>query len=350
MKKLFTFLVLAILCLSFSLSACSCSDATILAFNNNFNGGNQPSAGYKETVTYSVNYQQSNEYVSAKTISSDMKIEFSEGTYVQTLEVLEGGSALPEGVSSDILESKVQNKSIYYLKTRLDIGLTTTLPNAEPVNSAEFIETETWFCDSSLSFAPIYSKTTSKTTALYLVEAGSIIRTVEWNYGTTYNLNSYTVKGASKYYDAENEVTTPIDRTTEYQFRSLIDNSQLLFALRNFALASEESNYVYINTLSVNYSEPKILAVKTEKAPSKNNLALDYNNALIESLDVARYSFAVSEQNASGMSQYFGLYTPTSESEVKKCLVTSYVEPIIEYAGMACIGSLVYEIASVKIG
>ena len=339
MKRKLT-LILFFLISIFTLSGCSCAGETILNFSNNFSSTNAVQPGFKETLTYIVTYQKSNAYyqMADSLEDSDLSVTYDEGSYTQVLEVL---SVLPADIESDIRQ-KTEGKVIYKLYTLFTIDLSYTL-GTESSEATDFVETVVYFCNNDLSFAPIYSNLTSRNTFFFYAENGSLVNTVYSNYETLYNQNSFTVNGKTvREADGESaEETTAY--TEDYTFRTIIDNSQLLFIARNFKVETE--SYPTIPVKNFNYQKATDL-VFTNKTTNDTPVNIDFNGETLNSLSLIEHEFAVNDATASGMSQFY--FISSAKGEPYDALMCKYIEPIIEFSSMRCTGSLIYDLVKVE--
>lgn len=334
-------LILLFLVAVFTFSGCSCAGETILAFNNNFYGKEgAPSPNYTETLTYTVTYDDSNEYYQKEENlnNCDITVSYDNGTFVQKLEVL---SVFPADIDSNI-KIKTEGKVIYKLSSLLSIDVTYTTSEGTKTNN-DYVSQVVYFCNNDLSFAPIKSEVKSQYTFLFFRNEGSYAEAVYNEYTTVYNQNSFTVNGKSARVGGETAEETTY--TEDYTFRTILDNSQLLFVLRNYAI--EEGDYPTMPVKNFNYQTATNL-VFTNHSTLDTPVQLDYNGTNVDALKLTAHEFAVNSASASGMSQYYFLQNKV-ENTPYNALIYRYVEPVIEYEGMRAIGSFDYTLVKVEI-
>lgn len=342
MKRKFSLLLFFLVAI-FTFSGCSCIGETILAFNNNFYGKEgSPNPNYTETLTYTVTYDDSNEYYqmeeSVKTC--DMTVSYDNGVFTQTLEVL---SVFPADIDSDI-KIKTEDKVIYKLTSLLTIDVTYTT-STETKTESDYVSHVVYFCNNDLSFAPIKSEMKSLNTFLFFRQEGSHVNTVYNEYWATYNQDSFTVNGKSIRTANDLSAEENTHYTENYTFRTILDNSQLLFVLRNYAV--EKGSYPTIPVKNFNYKKATLL-VFTNHNTLDAPVNVDYNGTQVQSLRLSEHEFAVNSTSASGMSQYYFLQNKVDNAPYN-ALMYRYVEPVIEYDGMRAIGSFDYNLVKVEI-
>lgn len=342
MKRKFSLIILFLVAIfTFSGCSCSCAGETILSFNNNFYGKDgAPNPSYTETLTYAVNYDDSNEYYQKEENLNDcdMTVSYDNGVFTQKLEVL---SVFPADIDSDI-KIKTEGKVIYKLSSLLSVDVTYTV-NGESETNNDYVSHVVYFCNNELSFAPIKSEMKSQNTFLFFREKSSYANSIYNEYTTTYNQNSFTVNGKSVR-TVEGETAEETTHYTEdYTFRTILDNSQLLFVLRNYVI--EQGSYPTMPVKNFNYQEPTNL-VFTNHTTLDAPVQVDYNGTNVESLKLSEHEFAINSASASGMSQYYFLHDKT---ETIPALIYKYVEPVIEYEGMRALGSFEYTLVKVEI-
>lgn len=344
MKRKFLVFLLAFITI-FTFSGCSCESESYISFGNDFAGGKTADPGYSETLTYKVTYQDKNDYYEKSSKINDNVLSFSyeEGLFVQTLKVLPSLPELFEEKSSDITE-KLSGKTILCLNSELTLPLSYTL-NGETVTTTDQIKSTVYFCPQDLSFAPIYSKTSSINTSFLFGEDSAVVNTMETEYEILYNLETYAISGNSKQSYNGNVPETPLDKTVEYTFRTAIDNAQIFFGFRNLPLSSERQTV--IGAVAFNHQAPKSILI-SNKSTDTQKTNFTYNGEPVESLTLSTYEYHINEANSAGMSQYYFLQEKVENSRYNSLMVR-YVSPIIEFNGLNCLGSLVYELTKVEI-
>ncbi len=358
-KKRLSFLaIIWALILCFSLSGCA--GTLTLSFKNSFVGNvsNSEIPPYlTETLTYEINYAEKYyvDYIAKNSKVTDdvVKYEFGKGSYVQTLKIMD---RLPIDVNTDITGSK-----IYHIHSEMIIPVKYAC-NGEDLASAQTnidtIVSDVYFLASDLSFAPIYSKSTSVNTYLNLLNYTTAeTAKIEITSETVYNKTSYKmtvdIKSTNMVDGQPNLEQTFTDKTYNYEFRKLIDNTQLLFAIRNTNLDKEKNVYATIPTVSASYGASKDISVKLNNQLSENfNLSYTKDNTTIVETGAITYnhvSFIVGTTTNTGAAQYLKIQADKSNSLPYNALVLEYAETLTSYGTPACLGALVYTLKSVEI-
>ncbi len=352
MKKFFMLLVSVSLLLALVLasSGCSCTSTPDLSFKDSFMGGGSITLGYTEKLTYKVNYKgDGKEYSELKksdstdSIITKDDIEY-DGTFVTTFTVKNKNSL---SVDSDILTDKTVEtvNEIYYFKTELNLTATYKFKDSDtPTTVTDVMTTEVYFLPSGLSFAPIYSISTADMHVITLGSEERLAR-VTSAYKTTYNLNNFTVeKTNGAFNDKGEEVKTTDSFEKDYSFKKIIDNNQLLFAVRNFELNSENSSS--INVLSPVYENAQTLSLSKYTA---ENLDISLETPAVNgALPVKNFSMCVANENARGTSHYFTVQTNKLDSLNNDALLVKYAQPLFDYSSMSCMGALEIVLSKVE--
>lgn len=358
-KKLLSFLSL-ILVIIFCFGLTGCSTMQTLSFKNSFVGDVSTSEVppyMTEKLTYEINYVENyyTDYISkSKNVTDDVvKFEFGKGTFVQTLEILD---RLPlDNVSTDITGNK-----IYHLKSEMTIPVKYAC-NGEDLSSVqENIDTvvnEVYFLASDLSFAPIYSKTETNNTYLNLFSyTSSETANIKIKSETIYNKANYTMKvditSTNMVNGEPNTEVIHTNKTYNYEFRKLIDNTQLLFAIRNTKLTSD-SVYATLPTVSPSYGSKMDISVQLHNQLTENfNITYtDKGATAVETGEITynHISFIVGSTTNTGASQYLKVQNAKSTNLPYRALVLEYAETLTSYGTPACLGALVYTLKSVEI-
>ena len=232
---------------------------------------------------------------------------------------------------------------------------------------------EVYFYPSGHSFAPIYSKTVLKNT--YLSFSSNKVEAVQniFQYETVYGYGSYTQtkkqyqKGADEDLTTVNVFTDDISaklksiangkNTYEYTNKRVIDNNQLIFAIRNIGLSS--GNSYTMPTVSPAYGEAKDLSIKNNNDMTPDLIGgLKVNNTLLKDpesndLKVAakNISFVIGGTDYVGTAQYVVLQKNTTNDNLnhESALPLKYYETLVDYNSLATIGALEYTISSVSV-
>lgn len=338
MKKRILALLFAIIVAVPCFCGCSCSSLSTLSFINAFYGksdgtaANAPNAGYKETLVYDVTYDDEKKDSS---IEKDyLDFGFSEGKYTSTLEIIQ---SIPEKYKDKFSLPESGSRNIYKLETELTIKSEyktggSTYENTDTITSVVF------FNSCEYAFTPIYSETHSKYLAVYASSGSATIKVAESNNSVTYNDSKYTVTAKNAVYDlgTENPTFSETEKTYDYESRTLIDNAQLLFVLRNAEIDEEGS--LNLPVVSVGYGEYKTLLVNNS-AETQRDVTV---NGEKKNITVKNLTFAINGQNDSGVSQSVVIQKNSAEND--RAWLVSYVEPLIIQNSPTRLGSLVYEL------
>ena len=400
MKKFLLSLTAVILSLSMLILS-GCGETSPLSFNNDYAGGGGASeinTDYTEILKYDV--ERIDSYASIKRSDGikDSLIPDYKGTYTMTFNGNPDTTTISKSINYDA--------KIFYLKSELGLKVTFEKGTENEKSFDDHVINEVYFYESGQSLAPIYSRSLIKNTFIYL--SNGKVTTVQaiFEYTTKYGNGSYTQ--VKKQYSAEkdedvnavdlNAIRTALDtvkenrtedqtalvnklkalnggtNTYEYEVKRLIDNNQLLFAIRNTGLSAESSTT--IPTVSPVYGEAKDLTVKNANDSTlKLDGGLKYNNQTIIdkatettpnptdlSIPVKNVSFVIGVTDNVGTAQYVVLQKNVktdalsnesaitdSRDSYERSLPLVYVETLIEYGGFNHLGALKYTLKEVTI-
>lgn len=341
MRKFIITLICTFTALIVCLAGCSCSEKQTLNFNSDFYNANtksDPPAGYKETLTYKVEYSENySEGISKSEHLNTVGFKFYDGVYVSTLETL---SALPEGITSDIVADLPSNaKTVYKLTTKLSITCEYSGCASGNGKHNDIIESVVYFCSSSFSYAPIYSELKVDNSVLLFSNENSVVERLVATRTTSYDKTSYTLV----------EKVDDVTKTTDYdyKFATVIDNAQLLFALRNIDVSVDSS--FYLPTVSYAYGEAKDLRVDG-KSQTTVPVEITKDGVLItDEMSLNNLSFMVNDSTKAGMSQYVSVQKSRSDKIAFNSLLYSYAEPLMSYGNILPMGYLVYTLNGIDI-
>ena len=360
-KRIFSIIALMLVSF-FTLSACDgCSSLPTLKFNNDFYGlkEEEPRTYYTETLTYDVNYAESFEGINLSSKLKDdenVSFEFTNGSYVSTLKVYKGFQEASEDcgveIKSDIIENlKEDEQNAYHLHTEFNIKAKYVV-NGKTTENDENIISDVFFLKTSLSFAPVYAKTKASYLQFY-ASIGEVIK-VEAESETKYENNSYSIWRKITGNKASEETTTE----QKYSLKSVIDNAQLLFALRNFdvelekigTLAVVSPNYEAPSTLAINYSKNFAVPYTAEKPLVFNNYTTDTFVNLESAVETKQYAFYKNDSKETGTRQTVFIQSKVESSPLSYlALPIRYVEPLTTYGSYLPMGVLDYTLTSVNI-
>ena len=336
MKKFLVITVSFILAFCLLLSGTGCSRTVLLSFSNNFNDGKDPN-NLKETLTYSVEYTDNygDGLIKKDSELTDdvFKFEFKNGKYVQTLETL---SFLPDSIETDI---DVENTKILKLTGKLTIDFIYTVDGEEKTNN-DYVEQEVYFLLAGMSFAPIYSSVKSDFTLVGLSESEVSVTKDEYVTTTEYNKETYTVTRTLGEEETVNDY--------EYEFRTAVDNNQLLFILRSLKLQEDATRNVPF--VSPVYGEAKELMIKNQ-ADLSTVVNVSYNGGekQEETLASKNLSYFVNETRQAGSAQFVVIQDAKSDNFGNRALPLVYAETLTTYGAFTSMGALVYTISEVSV-
>ncbi len=356
-NKLFKSVALLLTLVSLFLTACG--SLSVLSFTNGFAeylGDNGVTPGYTQTLNYSVYYSDSEYYPKDAEVKDDVKIEYLNGDYTSTLTAYLSMPTDTESLAftdttSDILDL-ISGEGIYKLTTNFTITSIYTEGETEYKHD-DFIYTEVYFTTKKYSFAPVFAKSYSSYTIAYYANDQYLFYVSEAQSETLYTSTSYTIKTRTNAYTFDNATPDTIDTkewastTTEYKFRTVIDNTQLLFMLRNISVDAE--NYVNIPTVSPTYTEWKTLRVtNTANTEDTVNFSLNGTDYQNEKVNVSNLSFVINDNSAQGTTKFVSVQNQASTNIPDIHLPVEFAEPLIYYQSFLKIGALVFKIKSVN--
>lgn len=354
MKKKFFAIFITIIILSTTLLS-GCSSAVVLSFNNNFyNAQSSPSVNYKEQAVYKVEHDLTNYHKKDSAIQDEKLPEFSNGTFKTTLEVLTGKPDNLQVDSEIFSELQIEGgPKLYSYTTEFSINVSWKDKEGQPHTDVDTDEKTIYFLSNGSSFAPIYTETKNNYTRFFY-NNGEIELTdkVFFEGQTIYSKTKFTTISKVKLDDGEWQQKS---NTADYTYKTVIDNAQLLFAIRNIDIQQEQA--IQIPVVSYQYAEAKNLIFANNGENKIEDISINYNNInstnTYTEITVAQYSFGINSINAAGAKQI--LYVQKAQENAGqnalpyKSLLYRYVAPVIEYGAFSSLGSLVYTLESVTI-
>ncbi len=359
MKKIIISLLLASV---FLFAGCSCNALPQLSFNKGgFTGGTSTeSSGLTETATYGITFNE--QYRSGDDFNfskyeaiGDKFVTTATGSYVTTLSVIEQSSVTGEATSSNILGDKVteddNGAKMPIIKYVTEATVDWTYTAGEDVKTVtDTIKTESYFLRTDMSLAPIYAiKYFDSTKVSLKLENNKAIPTYTQEKAvitTVYNKNNYTIKSYKYDEYVADKTTATVTKTQkhDYTFRTAIDNSALLFAIRNSAIAKDNS--ISVPVISDAYGISQTLEIKNYlTATEKATIEVDGVSNPELDIPVNRISYAISGQN-SGRSQLCYIQNEAKEGVPNRALMVKHIAPIAEYTSYYCLGAMVYTLES----
>ena len=341
MRKFIIAIISAITLLTACLTGCSCVGNSPISFNANFYGAESsidPPAGFRETLCYNVVYKEKlSEEQGKSPLLNGVSYTFSDGIYVSTLETV---TSLPDGITSDIVADLPSDaKTLYKLTTNLSIKSTYQGLDEGNGEYLDTIKTTAYFCSYRLSYAPIYSRTETDYSILFVTKSSKSVGKLQSERIFNYSKTSYTLTEK-----VQENITT---KNYEYDFTTVIDNAQLLFALRNIDIAKDST--FMLPTISYAYGEAKNLRIDNESQTSEP-VNIIYNGVQVtDNIAINNFSFMINDATKAGLSQYVSIQNVKSDNLPFSSLLYSYTEPLVEYGNMLNMGYLVYTLSSVEI-
>jgi|GEM_PF-2134694 len=339
-------IVLAIVC--FSATACSCGGTPALSFSNgwNLNAAGTTSLdtiGYTETATYSVALDDdfiTGEYNFKKNDALDEQVEYAyeSGVYTTITKIVPISSDVPN-YDCDILTGEDAPGSLIHLTTTYTVNAKYTFKdNAENnYDETDYITTETYFCLSNASFTPIFSRSEGKYASLYVDDDSAYVMEVEYKNEITYSKNSYTI---TKF---NTDDTVKDTKTYNCSYKTAIDNTQLLFVLRNVTL--EEKATTSLPTVAPAYGDAKTLNVE-RFADEAQKITV---NGKEQNVPTSRLAFEINSTGNSGKAQLVYIQSAKTKKLNMNSLLVKYVEPLTAYGSFYSMGALVFTLKTVDI-
>lgn len=349
-KKYFTLLSL-VLSAAFSLSGCNMYPE--LSVNNAWCGEKDPPTGYVEELTYSVDFDKSLMEDKVKN-DPELSIEIGTGTYVSTLEVISGfpstASISGKEIKSDIIDGLNANeKQAYHLTTTLTIPVKYSYPWLDEENNeitkvfeqVDVIESEIYFCNRQLSYAPVYSYQKSNYTVLNYGTNIKLPRVYQTLSEISYNKSNYTVNYSYGKEEGKEGYAVHNTATNNYSFKTITDNAMLFFMIRNTAI--EKENTTGIPTVSANYLKDELLAIRNANTQEFEVNITSNLGDIVDKMAVNEIRFALNNQNASGTTQKVFVQNKVENSTTPyRSLMIRYEEPLIAYGAFVPLGKLIY--------
>jgi len=372
MKRLFKLVLSLALVFTTVLGGCSCATPVPLAFKPHFNGGQKFDGFSSETLTYNISYVNgSEEYSLLKKNSaldnliSDFNVE--NGSFVTKLSIdfQENDQIKKSGLYGE--NGLVKPNSPYFLqKTTMQYTGKLVLKNGVEHSFTDKIETTVYFLQES-SFAPLYASQVSEMSLISTGDNNVSVSSVKYVYETIYGDSEYTVnsklysKGVVTYNLSNNEkaekfnndyqLTSENNESFEYNLKTVVDNTQLLFILRNLETTQDKTSTLPV--IAPAYKEAQSLAImQMNTASPKLNFEYNGNTAKEnETIPVKKLAFALNDAFTSGQSQYLVYQTGKSSAETptveNRALLIEYAFPLPVYGSMTILGGLKCTLKSV---
>lgn len=363
MKKSIVAITLALVLLLFG--GCSCNQKTILSFNKGWDANESSSVSNRttETAVYKVSYTEDFEsgdkytYKKSDTLKEVLSMAV-DGTYSYEIKVIDQSDLTEKAKQSELITSSTatEKPAVIHLTTEFNVNSTYTPKNGTPQTENDIIKTDSFFFRTDLSLAPIYSITEYMSSAVALKTENETtvpeITVYKFVKSIIYNNASYTIKTFDyDAYQANNQVEPIETADYEYTYRTVIDNSALLFATRNVEIADE--GYKSLPVVSYTYGEALNLKF-TNYLDGSENITVKINQAQEKALSVAvdRIAFGIDATNTGREQLVFIQKEAVKEEQTEilkdKALMIKYVEPLTDYSSYNCLGALVYTLSEIQ--
>lgn len=356
MKKIITALVLASVML---FAGCSCNSLPALSFSRAWTASEL--TGTTETAIYKFEFDENFTYgdgfnYSKSSSIKDFKTEFTDGLYKTEITVVEKSDVKIDGVpiESDILTDPVTDgAAVIYLKTTAKVKAQYSVGSEKSDEYNDEIVTESYFLRTDMSLAPVYSR---KIFSSSYVKIGIGNETLTANYGVEqyartilYNKSSYTINTyAYDDYKAYPSTAQPKEtKTYDYSFRTVIDASSLLFAIRNVNV--EKDSTVTMPVVDGTFGTVQKLAFKNNDG-GKIGLALKVNSDDKATNDISTdcISFGINATNTGRQHLAFIQNAAIDNVTEDKALLIKYVEPLTDYNSYCCLGAMVFTLSEIS--
>lgn len=348
MKKV---IITLLIVLTLLFSSFGCGGASVLVFNNNWNeGATANDIGDYERQIYKVEYAEkftSGGYVFNKSqifAQKGIDFTFTDGRYETSLEVIAQNVDFPNK-TSDVIDSSDN----LILKYTTEFSIKATYSCKDDVYN-DYVKTVTYFSAHTAAFAPIYSQTENKSSMLVINGNTSDVIVRHTLTKTFYSKNKYV----EQIINPENSQVDS-EKTYNYSFKTAIDNTQLLFAIRNLELKENVSKS--IPAISTTYGTPQSLLV-TNYLSDVQNLVINENdvpgtatdyavNCVTFKLSSAAQSCLGGANQNTGREQILFIQKGKGGLSANKSQIIKYVTPLTAYGSFNVMGSLVYTLTDV---
>lgn len=334
-KKILMILATAVIAVSAVFSGCSCSGDNALSF--------KVTTPEYEKAVYTVKYQ--NEYLgNAKKTdypNNGLSFTYGEGSFVTELKQETDIS----GIKSDIKDLEIVT-TVYSYTTEFTIPLKVKIGEKE-YDHTEKIITKTYIAGAGASLAPLYSKEEAEYFMISANEKDAAAVIFKSETETFYDKSELvSVKKYKDFKPEETEITldgvTPTETETKYDFRSAIDNAELLFALRGLNDMDEKASKS-IKVISPEYKDAQGIKI-TNDGKSQDKFTI---NGKEENVAYNTLSFRMDDQNKAGTLQYVKIQSAKSENLENNAYLLEYAKPLIYYGSFSNMGWLVFTVSEI---
>lgn len=356
MKKTITALVLASVML---FAGCSCNSLPALSFSRAWTASEL--TGVTETATYKFEFDENFIYgdgfdYSKSSAIKDFKTEFKDGLYKTEITVTEKSDVKIDGVpiESDILTDPVTDgAAVIYLKTTAKVNAIYSLVTDSRDKYADEIVTESYFLRTDMSLAPVYSRKIFSSSYVKLSINNEEIKPIygveQYARTVLYNKSSYTVNTYDyNDYKSDSSAAQPKEtKTYDYSFRTVIDSSSLLFAIRNVNV--EKDSTVTMPVVDGTFGTAQTLAFKNNDG-GNIEIALKVNDTENPAKNISTdcISFGINATNTGRHHLAFIQNAAVDGVTEDKALLVKYVEPLTDYGSYCCLGAMVFTLSEIS--
>ena len=335
MKKFI--IALSALLLALLVTGCSCNPPSQLSFSPNWKKSETVSAGYESTTTYDVKLNKSfilgdNNYSKTDKVDSVFEDYNFVGTYTETVSVIEVSDYNKD--KSEILEDS-KNATLLKINSLLELTATYKQIGKETVTYNDFVKTESYLLDTDNALAPIYTESENNYSVVNIANVNPI-QTLHFKTTMLYTKNKMSCKKQEFKYGENVETAKPLSEnvyTTDYSYKCLIDNTSLLFALRNLNYSKDKATYLPVVAPAYRASVDLTVSYADD---------IKINDALNLSWETKLINFVSSNTDKMGMPQLVFLQNKEVGGK-NNSLKVKYVSPLAEYSSdYARLGALEY--------
>lgn len=331
--------MLSVFCL-LSFGACGCNTPKAIEFNENFVRGYSDGIlnSYYEKLSYKVCYKEDMYGYNLSNKLNKNDFTFGDGLYVTNLTQLDSA---PETIkNNEIYTSLLDTDKIFSYETSFSMPVTYFKGTEKQKDFTDTIKTQVYFCTHGMSFAPIYSFVTATYSVFNDLGEEKTVEQISYEFSVSYNKTHYTQTLSVP--NSEPKVTK-----NDYDFKCLIDNTQLLFALRNFEVTKD--NPRGIDVVSSNYLEHVNLGVYFLENTTENTDNLTFNGQEInEEIKLDKISYKVNSAKNAGQDHFVFLQNSQNNGKlINNSYVYKYVQPLLAFTSYEIMGSLEYTLIEI---
>ena len=336
------------------ITAAGCSGGVSATYGTNWfqNGGYTPNA--KQVYTYSVKSTGDFSYKSynyAKKDNDKVTVTYSDGTYKTTVSAV---TNLPEELKGLTAHYNSAPSKFYKIESDFSINVSYDYGESKVYSFNDSIKSVCYLTDTDYNLQPIAHEKQYNTTSLSVKEYRIIhnVYDTKAEYGKDKAALNVTDRSEGKgvYENDDYYALTPIDAVNEnisYSSSNVLDNEELLFAIRALPLAK---NYkVPVNVLDATTRSVKSVAITTlgeEKLTTDLYKNFTINDVKKESdaTSVETYLVSVVLNEQLGGSPKFCYYQKGVKAETERAILVKMIDRLPNN-----LGALEYELVSVDI-